>query len=549
MNNFLHHNPLIFQSLLDHLHEGVIIHRADTSIVYANRAAAEILGVLYETLIGKIAFDPAWYFIDKAKQPLTIESYPVNRIFATGTNIVHQIMGIHLPDGNLRWVDINATLASAESDEKIAMIVFSDVTERKNTYEEAALFKKVIEAVDTGVTISDASQKDYPLIYANQAFQTMTGYSIEESLNKNCRFLQGNDRDQEGRYQISEAIKKGISCNVEIRNYTKEGKLFHNLLTLSPLKKEGATQYFVGVQHNITELKEQEEKLKEKNFFIQSILDAQDEIVLIVDNKQVLFSNQKLLVFFGVDTLEEFYKKGECVCSRFLVEENCFYPNNLPSEEPWFQTIMSWDSEKRIVAMKDTENKTHYFSIFPKAFHTDGHHILTFHDITVSMLKEQKLSLKAYHDPLTGAYNRQYFYEHLSKDSTLQGSIMVDLDNFKSINDIYGHDTGDIVLQETLKAITNSVRSVDYVVRWGGEEIIVLLQAETKNQLLRIAENIRHNIENIVIVGIRTITASLGAALKHQNETLENTITRADEALYTAKKNGKNRVIYHELTN
>jgi len=548
MENFLHYNPLIFLSLLDHLSEGVVIHRADTSILYANRAATEILGVSYATIMGKTVTDPAWYFIDEAMNPLPIESYPVNRIFATSTNIVHQIMGIHLPDGKLRWVDINATLASAQLGEKIAMIVFSDVTERKNAYEEAALFKKVIEAVDTGVTIADPSQEDCPLIYANEAFTTMTGYSLDESLHKNCRFLQGDDREQIGRTQIAEALKNGTSCNVELKNYTKEGKLFHNLLTLSPLKKEGVVQYFVGVQHNITAIKEQEKHLYEKNLYIQSILDAQDDLVLISDGENALYSNQKLLEFFGVGTLEQFLEGGSCICSRFIADEKCFYQKNIPSQEMWIDAMMKLSLLKRIIAMNALNGETHYFSVNAKAFHSD-HYIITLHDITISVLKEQLLSTKAYHDPLTGAYNRQYFYEYLSKDLTLRGVIMVDLDNFKSVNDTYGHDKGDEVLKKTIRSIMNSLRSDDYVVRWGGEEIVVFLQAHTKNQLILVAENIRHAIELNVIEGIGTITASLGVAMKHPNESLENAITFADEALYRAKRSGKNRVVCHEPIN
>lgn len=533
--------------MLDRLHEGVVIHREDTSIVYANDAASAILGLTNDVLLGKTVADSSWYFTDEFYRRLELSEYPVNRIFKTQTNIIHQLIGIHQGNAIVRWVDINGTLTSLESGERIAMIVFSDVTERKNAYEEVELFKEAIESVDTGVTIADLSQEDEPLIYANRAFSTMTGYSNQEALGYNCRFLQNMDSDQTGRYTIRQAIKEGQSCDVELRNYTKEGKLFYNLLTLSPIQRHGGIRYYVGVQHDITFMKEQEQKLQQKNRYIQSLLDAQEDLVMVSNGKKILYSNVQLTHFFGFDTPQKVLKSGVSTCSRFISNEGCFVPSQQNCAE-WIHSILQLPPSKRIVSMKGFNGATHYFDVGVKPFEQE-HFIITFHDITDSINKERGLSLKAYHDPLTGAYNRQYFYEFLSKDPTLLGAIMVDLDNFKSINDIYGHDTGDIVLQETLKTIRYSLRSIDYVVRWGGEEIVVLLQVETKNQLLRITENIRHNIENMGIVGIRAITASLGAALKQQNETLENTITRADEALYRAKKNGKNRAFYHELMN
>lgn len=542
MEKFLHHNPRIFFSLLDHLHEGVIIHHGDTSILYANRAATEILGVSYETITGKTAFDPTWYFIDEAMQTLPVESYPVSRIFATGTNIINQIIGVHLPDGQIRWVDVNATLAAGESGDQVAMIFFSDITDRKNAYEEAALFKKVIETVDTGITISDPSQEDCPLIYVNPAFTTMTGYSPQESLYKNCRFLQGEDREQQGRYEIAESIKNGTSCNIELKNYTKNGKLFHNLLTLSPLKKDGMIQYFVGVQHDITHIKEQEKSLHEKNLYIQLILDSQDELILICDEENVLYTNQKLLDFIGIGTLEDIFENDASISSRFIPKENCFYPVKKTSPENfWVHSIMKLAPSKRVVAMQGTDGETHYFSVVVKDFHTD-HHIVTLHDITISVLKEQLLSAKAYHDPLTGAYNRQYFYEYLSKDITLNGVIMLDLDNFKLVNDTYGHDIGDQVLIETVKIIATSIRQEDFLIRWGGEEILILSQNKNPKQLQLMAENIRLKIEAYPMQTVGRMTASLGTAIITGD--IEHAIKKADDALYQAKKMGRNRVQY-----
>lgn len=541
MNNFLHQHPLLCLSLLDRLHEGVIIHREDTSIVYANDAASAILGLSNDVLLGKTAADSSWYFTDESYRRLELCEYPVNRIFKTQTNIIHQLMGIHQGNAIVRWVDINATLTLLESGEHIAMIVFSDVTERKNAYEEVELFKEAIESVDTGVTIADLSQEDEPLIYANRAFSAMTGYSNQEALGYNCRFLQNKDSDQSGRHTIRQAIKEGLSCDLELRNYTKEGKLFYNLLTLSPIQRHGAIRYYVGVQHDITLIKNQEEKLQQQNQYIQALLDAQEDLVLVSNGEKILYSNTQLPHFFGFDNLEEFLENYPCICSNFLSNEGCY--THSPSDPvSWITTMMALPASEQIVSLKAVDNSLHYFNVSIKPFQNE-HFIIALHDSTVSVTKERLLSSKAYHDPLTGSYNRQYFYESISNETSMYGVIMVDLDDFKSVNDSYGHDAGDTVLKQTVNSIQKSIRKEDTIIRWGGEEILVLLRAHSQSQISKSAENIRRNIEKMSFEGVKSITASLGATTKQLEESFEHAIYRADKALYKAKHNGKNRVI------
>ncbi|MEZ4860612.1 MAG: ATP-binding protein [Caldilineaceae bacterium] len=106
-----------------------------------------------------------------------------------------------------------------------------------------------------GATISDARQPDYPLIYVNSGFEQLTGYSAQEVLGRNCRFLQGEDREQEGRTQVRQTLLKGQSRRVVFHNYRKDGLLFWNELTLYPLwDAAGALTHYVGIQYDITEI-------------------------------------------------------------------------------------------------------------------------------------------------------------------------------------------------------------------------------------------------------------------------------------------------------
>lgn len=112
----------------------------------------------------------------------------------------------------------------------------------------------ILDACVNGVTLADPDLEDAPIIYANKAFERLTGYSQADIIGHNCRFLQGNDRDQPARFQISEAMKNHEGVEVTLRNYKKDGTLFHNHLKIVPLfDKKHRVIYYLGVQYDITD--------------------------------------------------------------------------------------------------------------------------------------------------------------------------------------------------------------------------------------------------------------------------------------------------------
>ena len=168
---------------------------------------------------------------------------------------------------------------------------------------------------------------------------------------------------------------------------------------------------------------------------------------------------------------------------------------------------------------------------------------------TLNLMKENALT-----DQLTGLYNRRYLEEILDKiaasairENSLLGILMLDVDYFKKVNDTYGHDAGDEVLKQLAKVMVNSVRESDFVVRFGGEEFLIILQnIKDEEAIKKVAEKIRENFEHTKInVGGKTIkkTVSIGISIfpKHTDRIWE-AIKYADLALYKAKHSGRNRV-------
>lgn len=170
----------------------------------------------------------------------------------TNTVQTYEMQGIN-PDGLVQWWNNRVVPISEDGKYTGLTIISTDITARRESELALLLRNSAIESSSTGITIADATQPDTPLIYVNKAFTEVTGYSEEEALGRNCRFLQNDDRDQPGVQRIREALREGHGCDVEVRNYRKDGTLFWNELRLAPIHDaEGNLTHYVGLSTDIT---------------------------------------------------------------------------------------------------------------------------------------------------------------------------------------------------------------------------------------------------------------------------------------------------------
>lgn len=139
---------------------------------------------------------------------------------------------------------------------------------------------RALAASCNGIVISDARQPDLPVIYVNPAFERITGYSAAEVLGKNCRFLKGSDCDQPELTQLRAALQAGKPCIVILRNYRRDGTLFWNELSISPIyDSSGTLTHFIGIQTDVTERKQFEAALQQAKDQMRAILDAVPGVV------------------------------------------------------------------------------------------------------------------------------------------------------------------------------------------------------------------------------------------------------------------------------
>ena len=177
-------------------------------------------------------------------------------------------------------------------------------------------------------------------------------------------------------------------------------------------------------------------------------------------------------------------------------------------------------------------------------------------------LRIKELEGLATKDPLTGFYNRRGFEEEVGRlvkdiyffkknpatrkhfyiDSL--SLLFFDIDDFKSVNDQYGHKAGDQVLQQISQIIRQKVRNIDIVGRWGGEELVAALVGSHEEDAFRKAEEIRKAIKSRVKINDREMTVSVGVSSLDESETFEELLKYADQAMYVAKKErGKNNTV------
>lgn len=184
-----------------------------------------------------------------------------------------------------------------------------------------------------------------------------------------------------------------------------------------------------------------------------------------------------------------------------------------------------------------------------------GYSVIT-RDHTDRKSQEDELRRLATTDPLTGAYNRRHFMqlataelERWRRYGSAFALILLDIDHFKRLNDQHGHDAGDRALIATVSAVNDTLRTVDLLARFGGEEFVLLLPETEASGAERAAERIRMAVASLKQIDAATgasisWTVSQGIALSSRNdETVDAMLKRADTALYAAKKNGRDRVV------
>lgn len=239
----------IFNILLETVFEGVIIVDNHQKIMEVNASAEFIFGYAKNEILGKDLklLIPSNYHTNYVSY---FEKF--NQKGKRGKMGEQTDFYALKKDGTIFPVEIELNSFS-NYNKTFVMALIKDISEKKEIEKNLMLRTKALQSASNGIIITDALKHDNPIIYFNSAFQKLTGYSDAEILNHNCRFLQGNDTDQEPLKCLREAIKKGESCQATIRNYKKDGSMFWNDLYVFPItNSNGIVTNFISVQNDVT---------------------------------------------------------------------------------------------------------------------------------------------------------------------------------------------------------------------------------------------------------------------------------------------------------
>lgn len=269
--------------------------------------------------------------------------------------------------------------------------------ERKNNEQRAELLLKdaAIEAATTGIVVADACEQDNPIIYANKAFYRTTGYSEAEVIGRNCRFLQGEDRDQPAIKKLAAALAKGDAADVILRNYRKNGEMFWNRLYISPVRDEsGKVTHFVGIETDVTPLKAYEKKVRELNLYLEkrvqsrtlelqqaesqlrATFDTMTDALVVVDEAGVIQqANRTTTAIFGYKTEELIGLDLAILLSKV---------DNIGNVEQWFSGLLV-GTTKKMGALAESSGINKMGKIFPIELSVTGMRIANQREYTVVM--------------------------------------------------------------------------------------------------------------------------------------------------------------------
>jgi diguanylate cyclase (GGDEF)-like protein/PAS domain S-box-containing protein len=415
-------------------------------------------------------------------------------------------------------------------------------------------FPALVNFNPAGIVLTDPIQSDNPVVFINDAFTAITGYSFDDVVGKNCRFLQGERTDQTSVAKIRDAVATGARITVELLNYRKNGEEFWNELVMGPsIDAEGNIVGFVGVLNDVTGRRQLEFEKTELEARLASIIENMPGYIFqrTVDPDDVVemtYYSPYFANMLGLETGQEV--RGEDIWQRIHPDDTASARESIARSA---RELSDLSLEFRLRTQQDGYRWIRTYSR-PRRLESgkmvwDGVGI----DVTAQRMAEDRLSYLAYHDPLTGMPNRLLFDASLEKalnvDHRDVALFVVDLDGFQEVNDTVGAQAGDSVLRAVSKRVASfAERRGGYAARIGGDEFAAFFDcypgddfADDAGALCRdLMQPLQFEDREFLIeacVGVATFSSPAGKAQKDKGAV--ELMKRANIALHEAKRAGR----------
>ena len=536
------------ETVLNGMHDAIsVIDAHDFRIVDVNTAFLSDIGMTRDEVIGKTCHEVTRRSSVTCSAP--DNPCPLCDTVKLDKYTTHEHVH-YRSDGRKIHAEVSTNPIRDNSGQVVRVIhVSRDITARKAAEMEMRKLSTAVEKAADMIVITD---KRGIIEYVNPAFETVTGYTREEAIGKTPRILKSGLHGEEFYRELWDTILSGnIYRNVFV-NRKKNGELYYDECTITPMRDQhNVITHFIATAKVITDRIMAENALRESEERMRTITQmAADAIVMIDATGAVSFWNPAAEKLFEYSTEEALGMD----LHKIIVPRR-HYDDFRKGFAVFAKTGEGAVVDKTLEMTARRQDGTEFpveISISGIRTKEEWHAVGIIRDITERKQAEERLREFAEKDSLTGLLNRRKFYEVLEQERERAARyarslslIMFDVDRFKAVNDTYGHAAGDKVLKKIASLVTDHIRKADIIGRIGGEEFAVLATETAAGSALALAEKIRYAVEMTAHDHVGTITVSIGVSTYDNGLTLDEFVRRADEALYTAKNNGRNRVEYY----
>jgi len=460
------------------------------------------------------------------------------------------------------------------------------------------LYKNAMDVSTHGILIA-AAEKDLPICYVNPAFERITGYSAEEAIGRNCRFLQGTDTAQPQMETIRKALSEGQSCTVELRNYRKNGTMFWNSVSIAPVLDEaGRTTHFIGVQNDVTEVKNLLQESTHSNALYRALMGTAELVIRAQTGSELLDGLCRLLVdsklfsqvWIGRPDVDGDFQI-QSICNRSGESVNVSsLPNVIGGDAVTDLNVRAWRlgqlqftknrrTSKAGDLIRDSDRKNPPCATAVVPLHRGGEiwalltlqsnepdifsaellklterigrlagHGLDALDLRQTLEAERKYqSWLARHDALTDLLNRHGLTERIEeaiarsdRQHQSMAVALIGLNGFRVLNELYGHPICDLLLRTVADRLRTSLSPGDVAGRSGGDEFVLILEDIDEERLAVLLPGVQAAVEDpIRLADGRTVSiqTSMGVTIYPQDHcTAEHLLRHADRALWDFKE-------------